>query len=47
MNDKLVKCMFCATALLSAVAVNAVEFSKAGYWEAKDSPRRVETMTTG
>ena len=47
MDDKLVKCMFCATALFSAAAVNAVEFSKAGYWEAKGSPRRVETMTTG
>jgi len=47
MDDKLIKCMFCAVALLLDTAVNAVEFSKAGYWEAKDSPRRVETMTTG
>ena len=25
----------------------AVEFSKAGYWETEGSPRRVETLTTG
>ena len=25
----------------------AVEFSKAGYWDAEGSPRRVETLTTG
>ena len=28
-------------------AANAVEFSKAGYWEAAGSPRRVEALTTG
>ncbi len=28
-------------------AANAVEFSKAGYWDADGSPRRVETLTTG
>jgi beta-galactosidase len=28
-------------------AANAVEFSKAGYWDADGSPRRVEKLTTG
>lgn len=42
----------CRTALLAAVAAfcaaaDAAEFSKAGYWEAEGSPRRVETLTTG
>ena len=42
----------CRAVLLVAVvafcvAVEAVEFSKAGYWEAEGSPRRVETLTTG
>ena len=33
--------------LRAAVLASAVEFSKAEYWEAEDSPRRVETLTTG
>ncbi len=35
-----------AVAALCAIA-EAVEFSKAGYWEAAGSPRRVETLTAG
>ena len=27
--------------------LGAAEFSKAGYWDAEGSPRRVETLTTG
>ena len=38
--------MFVVMAGLCAAA-NAVEFSKAGYWEAAGSPRRVEALTTG
>ncbi|MBO7683567.1 MAG: hypothetical protein J6T51_02440, partial [Kiritimatiellae bacterium] len=39
----------CAAAMGFAAmqATAAVEFSKAGYWEAEGSPRRVETLTTG
>ncbi len=37
--------LFVACAVLPAAF--AVEFSKAGYWEAGGSPRRVETLTTG
>lgn len=41
-----------AVCALSAAAVcassgGAAEFSKAGYWEAEGSPRRVETLTAG
>ena len=36
----------CAAAV-AALSASAVEFSKAGYWEAEGSPRRVETLTTG
>lgn len=36
----------CAAAV-AAFSASAVEFSKAGYWEAEGSPRRVETLTTG
>ena len=36
----------CAVAV-AAFSASAVEFSKAGYWEAEGSPRRVETLTTG
>ena len=36
-----------ACALLCAQSAAAAEFSKAGYWEAEGSPRRVETLTTG
>ena len=38
--------MFVVMAGLCAAA-SAVEFSKAGYWEAEGSPRRVEALTTG
>ena len=34
-------------AVALCVGAEAVEFSKAGYWEAEGSPRRVETLTTG
>ena len=34
-------------AAVAALSASAVEFSKAGYWEAEGSPRRVETLTTG
>ena len=38
-----------ALGVLAALAysLGAAEFSKAGYWEAEGSPRRVETLTTG
>ena len=36
----------CAAAV-AALSASAVEFSKAGYWEAEGSPRRIETLTTG
>ena len=41
--------VMCAAAMGFAAmqATAAVEFSKAGYWEAEGSPRRVETLTTG
>lgn len=46
------QCAACRVALLLVLqvwcsAANAVEFSKAGYWDADGSPRRVETLTTG
>jgi len=34
-------------AAVAAFSASAVEFSKAGYWEAEGSPRRIETLTTG
>ena len=34
-------------AACAAICAPAAEFSKAGYWEAEGSPRRVETLTTG
>lgn len=37
----------CADVSVAAFSASAVEFSKAGYWEAEGSPRRVETLTTG
>ena len=36
----------CAVGVV-AFSASAVDFSKAGYWEAEGSPRRVETLTTG
>ena len=39
--------MIGAAAAVCASSVGAAEFSKAGYWEAEGSPRRVETLTTG
>ncbi len=39
--------VFTASVVALCVAAEAVEFSKAGYWEVKGSPRRVETLTTG
>ena len=36
----------CAVAV-AAFSAPAVDFSKAGYWYAEGSPRRVETLTTG
>ena len=44
--------MVCACAAIAAnaavaAAKSAPNFSKAGYWEAEGSPRRVETLTTG
>ena len=46
------QCAACRVAVLLVLqvwcsAANAVEFSKAGYWDADGSPRRVETLTTG
>ena len=46
------QCTACRIAVLLVLqvwcsAANAVEFSKAGYWDADGSPRRVETLTTG
>ena len=41
-------CCLCALAQLFAVAASAMpNFSKAGYWDADGSPRRVEKLTTG
>lgn len=36
-----------AVAAVAVFSASAVEFSKAGYWEAEGSPRRIETLTTG
>ncbi len=37
----------CFCGLVSLQCGAGAEFSKAGYWEAEGSPRRVETLTTG
>ena len=39
--------VFTASVVALCVAAEAVEFSKAGYWDVEGSPRRVETLTTG
>ena len=45
-NDRCRVALWATVAALCAMA-EAVEFSKAGYWEAEGSPRCVETMTAG
>ena len=47
MKGTFVKFVAAVFAAALSAAAGAVEFSKAGYWEAEGSPRRVETLTTG